>query len=216
MIDSSRETAAEDIIFEEPTYYHTSVIQTFKNTLSYLLRPRVREVDQRITWCCECGEYFYADFKAKSPETMQDIHAILYNVPSAAICKFRGVPTGWPCLLGHEYVSIQIASVDNINAKITSIGLYDIHLFVIDLINTNIFRIDLINFDRSNLSGTLCNHWGESQKKLDEINLVGTKLDEDTFKRIREKYYELRGARSKLWLIKPASHYLIATADHKD
>ncbi|TGO18480.1 hypothetical protein BPAE_0379g00040 [Botrytis paeoniae] len=55
----------------------------------------------------------------------------------------------------------------------------------------------------------LCVGAGKKLKQFSEINLVGTKHDDDMFKRVNEKYFELRGARSKLWLIKPALVYFV-------
>ncbi|KAF7917469.1 uncharacterized protein EAE98_010232 [Botrytis deweyae] len=228
--DSSREAIAENQIFEESTYYHTSVIQTFKNTLSYLLRPRVREGDQRINWTCECGEQLYADFKAKSPEALRDIHAILHSVPSAALLEVRVVRTG----AGRQFHIRAFSDIPNSEASSSDHHAYSVTntspstsqalttltpkspAFVSTIPTSSSLILSTPTSSVLTLSTLtevtfleLCVNVSENLKRLGEINLVGAKLDEHMFERIREKYFELRGARSKLWLLKPASVYFV-------
>ncbi|KAF7956405.1 hypothetical protein EAE96_003746 [Botrytis aclada] len=225
MTASSRKTTSEDTIFEESIYCHTSIMQTFKNTISYLLRSRDHKGDQRITWTCECGEDLYADFKTKSPETTRDIHAILHDVPSAAMYELRIFPTG----ASRAFIFTILSKVPNPEASFsghahsvtntfpsTSQALTTLTPKSLVLISTtsNSSSLILSTLKSSVLTLSawrdatfpeLCVNAGENLKKLGEINLVYTKLDDDMFKRIPEKYFELRGARAKSWLVKPAS-----------
>ncbi|KAF7945001.1 uncharacterized protein EAE97_005634 [Botrytis byssoidea] len=187
--------------------------------------PRDSEGDQRITWCCvsklllkaqyyldlncqECAGYPYVDFKTKSPENMRDIHAILHNVQNVAIRKFRAVSSS-----GHAHsVTNTFPPTSQALTKLTPKSpalISTTSTSSLLILSTPTSSVWTLSTSTEATSLEFCTNAGENLKKLGEINLVGTKLDEDMFKRTREKDYDLRGAWSKLWLLKPASVYFV-------
>ncbi|KAF7854529.1 uncharacterized protein EAF02_011704 [Botrytis sinoallii] len=213
MTDSSREAIAENPIFEESTYYHTSSVKAIRGSIGLVN---------------VAGNS--ADFKAKSPETMRDIHAILHSVSSAALYEVRALRTG----AGRHFRIRAFSNIPNSEAsssdhhassvKNTSPSTSQVlttltpksPAFVSTISTSSSLILSTPTSSVLTLSTLteatfleLCVNVGENLKRLGEINLVGAKLDEDMFERIREKYFELRGARSKLWLLKPASVYFV-------
>jgi hypothetical protein len=51
----------------------------------------------------------------------------------------------------------------------------------------------------------LCVNTGEHLKELGEIDLTYAKCDGDFFGAVQERYIQIRGYRSKFWLLKPAA-----------
>jgi hypothetical protein len=51
----------------------------------------------------------------------------------------------------------------------------------------------------------LCVNTGEHLKELGEIDLTNATCDGDLFGAVRERYLQIRGFRSKFWLLKPAA-----------
>jgi hypothetical protein len=51
----------------------------------------------------------------------------------------------------------------------------------------------------------LCVNTGEHLKELGEIDLTYAKCDGDLFGAVQERYLQIRGYRSKFWLLKPAA-----------
>ncbi|TGO59129.1 hypothetical protein BOTNAR_0168g00030 [Botryotinia narcissicola] len=154
----------------------------------------------------------------------------MHNVSNVAICKFRAVPTGAGRRFsfrtfsniprskvsssGHAHsVTNTFPSTSQALTKLTPKSpalISTTSNSSLLILSTPISSVWTLSTLTEVISLEFCSNAGENLKKLGKINLVGINLDEDMFKRIRERYYDLRGARSKLWPLKPASVYFFS------
>ena len=152
-----------------------------------------------------CGDVLYVDVKKRDPDTMVRIAGILQapasTIPPAPVMQSPSpsqIPPRSLGLPGHTRPASSSTST------FSAMG------------TRNSFEYGSLSNTQSSFSSTsssmreakfleLCVNTGEHLKELGEIDLTNATCDGDLFGAVRERYLQIRGFRSKFWLLKPAT-----------
>ncbi|KAH6665513.1 hypothetical protein B0J14DRAFT_492263 [Halenospora varia] len=157
----------------------------------------------RIEWTCECGHDLFADFKTNSPELLSKYASIPKHTPSGSSpsttsqSRSSTMNSPPPIHLQHSNsANFTIQSAHTLNNMTPASTLQSLSGTTLSgSINANV-----------NLSFLeLCVNTGPHLKSLAEIDTAHISTDGALFKSLRQQYLNLRGFRSRFWLLKPAA-----------
>ncbi|MCJ1251064.1 hypothetical protein MMC30_008295 [Trapelia coarctata] len=160
-------------------------------------RPRLRPGYRRLEWICECGDELYGDFENTNPEAVNNLHMILQN-PGLQSPQQPGQPQ--TASLGSSAASTnQAAANPGINSirnpRPAPIG---------SMIPTGCNMPPSPEpYTRKFLE--LCVNTGKFHKSLGEIDITNINCDRDLFTLTKQRYEEVRGHRSRFFLLEPTA-----------